>query len=175
VTGFSKFNRGLEKYRSNRFLKTQILFKERYMKKCDEVMTNSPVCCLPNDVVATAAKLMKSGNVGSVPVIESEKTRKLVGIVTDRDLVMKVVAEGKDPKTTKVSAVMTTKVVSCKSDDDLLKAMDSMSKNQLRRIPIIDKDGKILGIISQADVATRVDKPKRTAAMVKEISQPKSK
>jgi CBS-domain-containing membrane protein len=53
--------------------------------------------------------------------------------------------------------------------------MDSMSKNQLRRIPIIDKDGKILGIISQADVATRVDKPKRTAAMVKEISQPKSK
>jgi CBS domain-containing protein len=144
------------------------------MKKCDEVMTNSPVCCLPNDVVATTAKLMKSGNVGSIPVIESEKTRNLVGIVTDRDLVMKVVAEGKDPKTTKVSAVMTAKVVSCKSDDDLLKAMDSMSKNQLRRIPIIDKDGKILGIISQADVATRVDKPKRTAAMVKEISKSKT-
>lgn len=144
------------------------------MKKCNEVMTNNPVCCLPNDVVATAAKLMKSGDVGSVPVIESEKTRKLVGIVTDRDLVMKVLAEGKDPKTTKVAAVMTAKVVSCKSDDDLLKAMDSMSKNQLRRIPIMDKDGKILGIISQADVATRVDKPKRTAAMVKEISQSKT-
>ena len=56
------------------------------MKKCDEVMTNNPVCCLPNDTVVIAAKLMKSGNVGSVPVIDSKKTRKLVGIVTDRDL-----------------------------------------------------------------------------------------
>jgi CBS domain-containing protein len=145
------------------------------MKKCDEVMTNNPVCCLPNHVVATAAKLMKSGNIGSIPVIESEKTRKLVGIVTDRDLVLNVVAEGKDPKSTKVAAVMTAKVVCCQSEDDLQKAMDSMSKSQLRRIPIIDKDGRILGIISQADVATRVDKPKRTAAMVKEISQPKTK
>ena len=71
--------------------------------------------------------------------------------------------------------VMTAKVVSCQSEDDLQKAMDLMSKNQLRRIPIVDKDGRILGIISQADVAIRVDKPKRTAEMVKEISQPKTK
>jgi CBS domain-containing protein len=145
------------------------------MKRCDEVMTNDPVCCLPSDMVVKAAKLMKTGNVGSIPVIESEKTRKLVGIITDRDLVMKAVAEGKDPKSTKVAAVMTAKVVCCQSEDDLQKAMDAMAKNQLRRIPIIDKDGRILGIISQADVATRVDKPKRTAAMVKEISQPKTK
>ena len=78
------------------------------MKKCDEVMTNNPVCCLPNDTVVKAAKLMKSGNVGSIPVIDNEKTRKLVGIVTDRDLVMKIVAEGKEPKSTNVAAVMTT-------------------------------------------------------------------
>lgn len=144
------------------------------MKKCNEVMTNNPVCCLPNDMVVKAAKLMKSGNVGSVPVIENEETRKMVGIITDRDLAMKVVAEGKDPKSTKVAAVMTAKVVSCQSEDDLQKAMDSMSKHQLRRIPIIEKDGRILGIISQADIATRVDKPNKTAAMVKEISQPKT-
>ncbi len=141
------------------------------MKRCNEVMTSNPVCCLPNDLVVKAAILMRSENVGSVPVIESENTRKLVGIVTDRDLVMKVMAEGKDPKTTKVAVVMTAEVVSHLSEDDFQKAMDSMSKNQLRRIPILDKDGKILGIISQADVATRVDKPERTAKMVKEISQ----
>jgi len=143
------------------------------MKKCDEVMTNNPVCCLSNDMVVKAAQIMKTGNVGSVPVIDNEKTRKLIGIVTDRDLVLKIVAEGKDPKSTNVAAVMTAKVVSCQSEDDLQKAMDLMSENQLRRIPIIDKTGMILGIISQADVATRIDKPKRTAAMVKEISQPK--
>jgi CBS domain-containing protein len=143
------------------------------MKKCDEVMTNNPVCCLSNDMVVKAAQIMKTGNVGSVPVIDNEKTRKLIGIVTDRDLALKIVAEGKDPKSTNVAAVMTAKVVSCQSEDDLQKAMDLMSENQLRRIPIIDKTGMILGIISQADVATRIDKPKRTAAMVKEISQPK--
>lgn len=143
------------------------------MKRCDEVMTNNPVCCLPNDTVVKAAKLMKSGNVGSIPVIDNDKTRKLVGIVTDRDLVMKIVAEGKEPKSTNVAAVMTTQVVSCQSEDDLQKAMDAMAKNQLRRIPIVDKNGGILGIVSQADVATRVDKPKRTAEMIKEISQPK--
>jgi CBS domain-containing protein len=144
------------------------------MKKCDEVMTNNPVCCLSNDMVVKAAQIMKTGNVGSVPVIDNEKTRKLIGIVTDRDLALKIVAEGKDPKSTKVAVVMSAKVVSCLSEDDLQKAMDSMSKNQLRRIPIIDKTGMILGIISQADVATRIDKPKRTAAMVKEISQSKT-
>ena len=143
------------------------------MKRCDEVMTNNPVCCLPNDTVVKAAKLMKNGNVGSIPVIDNEKTRNLVGIVTDRDLVMKIVADGKDPKSTNVAAVMTSRVISCQSKDDLQKAMDAMAKNQLRRIPIVDKGGGILGIISQADVATRVDKPKRTAEMVKEISQPK--
>jgi len=143
------------------------------MKKCDEVMTNNPVCCLPNDTVVKAAKLMKSGNVGSIPVIDNDKTRKLVGIVTDRDLVMKIVAEGKEPKSTNVATVMTAQVVSCQSEDDLQKAMDAMAKNQLRRIPIVDKNGGILGIVSQADVATRVDKPKRTAEMIKEISQPK--
>jgi CBS domain-containing protein len=144
------------------------------MKKCDVVMTNNPVCCLPNDMVVKVAKLMKSGNVGSIPVVENEKTRKLVGIVTDRDIALKIVAEGKDPKSTIVAAVMTAKVVSCQSEDDLQKAMDLMSKNQLRRIPIVDKDGRIVGIISQADVATRVDKPRKTAEMVKEISQSKT-
>jgi CBS domain-containing protein len=144
------------------------------MKKCDEVMTNNPVCCLSNDMVVKAAQIMKTGNVGSVPVIDNEKTRKLIGIVTDRDLALKIVAEGKDPKSTNVAAVMTAKVVSCQSEDDFQKAMDLMSENQLRRIPIIDKTGMILGIISQADVATRIDKPKRTAAMVKEISQSKT-
>ena len=145
------------------------------MKKCNEVMTKNPVCCLPNDMVAKVAKSMKRKNVGSIPVIDNEKTRKLVGIVTDRDLALKIVAKELDAKSTKVEAVMTRKVVTCSAEDDLQKALDAMSEHQLRRIPIVDKDNKILGIIAQADVATRVDRPKKTAAMVKEISHSNAK
>ena len=140
------------------------------MKKCDEVMTKYPVCCLPLDSVAKAAELMKSRNIGSIPVIENEQTQKLVGIVTDRDLALTIVAEGRDAKSTNVDAVMTYKVVSCRADDDLQKALDSMAKQKLRRIPIVDHDNKIVGIITQADVATRIDQPEKTAKMVKEIS-----
>jgi CBS domain-containing protein len=143
--------------------------------KCDVVMTKNPVCCLPNDMVAKVAQLMKRENIGPIPVIENEETRKLVGIVTDRDLALKIVAEGRDAKSTKVEAVMTRKVVTCRAEDDLQIALDAMSKHQLRRIPIVDNDNKILGIISQADVATRIDQPEKTAAVVKGISQSNAK
>ncbi len=141
------------------------------MNKCNEVMTKDPICCLPNDLVEKAARLMKSENIGSIPVIENEQTKKLVGIVTDRDLTLKIVAEGRDATSTKVEAVMTHKVVTCRAEDDLQKALDAMSEHQLRRIPVVDNDSRILGIIAQADVATRVDEPDKTAAVVKEISQ----
>jgi CBS domain-containing protein len=141
------------------------------LKKCNEVMTKDPICCLPGDSVARAAELMKSRNVGSIPVIENEKTHKLVGIVTDRDLALTIVAEGRDAKFTNVDAIMTHKVVSCLADDDLQKALDAMSKQKLRRILIVDRDHKLVGIITQADVATRVDQPEKTGEMVKEISR----
>ena len=145
------------------------------MKTCNELMTKTLVCCLPHDTVEKAAQLMKSGNIGSIPVIENEQTQKLVGIVTDRDLALKVVAEGRDAKTTKVEAVMTPNVVTCQPDDDLQKTLDAMSEHQLRRIPVVGTGNKILGIISQADVATRVSQPEKTAKMVKEISQSNAK
>ncbi len=141
------------------------------MKKCDQVMTKEPVCCLPNDLVSKAAELMKSEQIGSIPVIENEQTRKLVGIVTDRDLALRIVAEGLDAKTTKVEIVMTRHVVTCHAEDDLQKALDAMSNHQLRRIPVVDGENKIVGIIAQADVARRVNEPEKTAQLVKEISQ----
>ena len=141
------------------------------MKMCHEVMTRDPVCCLPTDSVAKAAELMKSENFGSIPVIENEQSQKLVGIVTDRDLALKIVASALDAKSTKVETVMTRKVVTCLVDDELQKALDAMAEYQLRRIPVVDNDNRIVGIIAQADVATRVDEPEKTAEMVKEISQ----
>jgi CBS domain-containing protein len=145
------------------------------MKMCNEVMTKDPVCCLPNDTVAKAAELMKNANIGSIPVIENAQSQKLVGIVTDRDLALKVIAGGLDAKSTTVERVMTHQVVTCHADDDLQKALDAMAEHQLRRVPVVDNDNRIVGIIAQADVATRVDQPEKTAEMVKEISQANGK
>lgn len=139
--------------------------------KCNEVMTKNPASCLPTDLAAKAASLMKSENVGSIPVVESEQSKVLIGIVTDRDLALKIVAEGLDASSAKVESVMTHQVITCHTDDDLQKALDSMSENQVRRIPVVDNENKLLGIIAQADVATRTNLPNKTAEMVKEISQ----
>jgi CBS domain-containing protein len=141
------------------------------MTKCSEVMTGKPVSCVPHDVVARAAKLMKVGNIGAIPVIDDEKNMKLVGIVTDRDLALHIVAEGRDAKTTKVEAVMSGNVVTCQVDDDLQVALDAMAERQLRRIPVVDSGSKLVGIIAQADVATRAHQPEKTAELLKEISQ----
>lgn len=145
------------------------------MKKCNEVMTKDLVYCLPNDSVVKAAELMKSENIGSIPVIENRQSQKLVGIVTDRDLALSIVAGALDAKSTTVESVMTHQVVTCHAEDDLQKALDAMAEHQLRRIPVVDNDNKIVGIIAQADVATRADQPEKTAEVVKEISQANGK
>lgn len=141
------------------------------MKTCNEVMTKDPVCCLPKDSVANAAELMKKGDIGSIPVIENEQSKKLIGIVTDRDLALKVVAGGLDAKSTTVETVMTRNVITCHADDDLNRALKAMAEHQLRRLPVVDHADRIVGIIAQADVATRIDQPEKTAEMVREISQ----
>ena len=135
-------------------------------------MTQHPVCCLPTDTVSKAAQLMKAEDVGSIPVIEDEQTMKLIGIVTDRDLALQVVANEHDARSTQVADVMTYDVITCRTGDDVQKAVDAMSQNQLRRMPVIDGEHRIVGIISQADVATRVERSEEVAEMVKEISQP---
>ena len=102
------------------------------MTKCSEVMTKHVVCCLPDDTVSEVAQLMKREDVGPIPVVQDVETKKLVGIVTDRDLALKIVAEERDPKSTKVKEVMTRDLVTCKADDDIKKAIDAMVKHQLR-------------------------------------------
>ena len=141
------------------------------MKKCSDVMTESLIYSSPEDTVSHVAQLMKTEDIGPVLIIDNEESKRLVGIVTDRDLALKVVAEGRDPQTTKVEEVMTRKVVTCRADDDVESAMKAMAQYQLRRIPVVDNDDRLVGIISQADVATRVGEPEKTAEVVKEISQ----
>jgi CBS domain-containing protein len=140
--------------------------------KCSEVMTKDPVCCLSTDTVDKAAQLMRDENVGPIPVVADQQTKKLIGIITDRDLALKVVAEARDAKSTRVDDVMTTGIVACREGDDFENALKAMEEHQVRRIPVIDENDHIVGIIAQADIATRVGKAKKTAEMVEEISKP---
>ncbi len=138
---------------------------------CREVMTANPVCCLPTDTVSMAARVMRREDVGPVPVVNDEQSKQLIGIVTDRDLAVRVVAESRDPNHTRVSDVMTTTIFACRPDDDLSSAIKAMEEHQIRRIPVVDEDGRIAGIISEGDVAMRVYAPKMTGEMVAKISQ----
>lgn len=144
---------------------------ELWQAKCRDVMTEDPSCCLPADGVNKAAQLMKTKNVGAIPVVDDLKTKRLIGIVTDRDLALKVIAEGLNSQNTSVADVMTTNVTACRPGDDLEKALTEMSDRQLRRILVVDDNRRIVGIIAQADIATRLDAPRKTAEVVEEISK----
>lgn len=141
------------------------------MKKCSDVMTRDVVTCTPESNIVDAARLMKTEDIGPVLVVDNETNRTLVGIITDRDIVLKVIAEGQDVGSARVGDAMSKKLVTCRADDDVEVAMQSMAQFQLRRIPVVEENMRLVGIISQADVATRVDAPEKTGEVVKEISQ----
>ncbi|HEX5943934.1 MAG TPA: CBS domain-containing protein [Anaerolineales bacterium] len=141
------------------------------MKKCRDIMTKDVVTATPEHSIVEVAQLMKTEDIGPVLIVDNEQSRTLVGIVTDRDIVVKSIAEEQDVNTTRVGDVMSKKLVTCRADDDVDVAMKAMAQFQLRRIPVVGENMKLLGIISQADVATRVDAPEKTGEVVKEISE----
>lgn len=141
------------------------------MKKCSDIMTRDVVTSTSDTNIVEVAQLMKTEDIGPVLIVDNEASNTLVGIVTDRDIVIKVVSEGKDASATRVGDVMSKKLVTCRADDDVDVAMKSMAQFQLRRIPVVEDNMRLVGIISQADLATRVDAPKKTGEVVKEISE----
>jgi CBS domain-containing protein/osmotically-inducible protein OsmY len=138
---------------------------------CSEVMTANPSCCVPSDSVAMAAQIMKREDIGPVLVVSDYYSQNLVGIVTDRDLAVKVIAEGRDPHNTRIDEVMSLNPVTCRTNDDAYKALRLMSENQVRRIPVVDSGNRLVGIVAQGDLARRLDE-EDVGEMVEEISQP---
>jgi CBS domain-containing protein len=142
------------------------------MPTCREVMTPDPACCLPTDSVTRVAQIMKQEDVGSVPVVESGDSKRLVGIVTDRDLVTEVLASGRSVEQATARDAMTSDPVSCSEDDDASRAVALMAERQVRRMPVVDQAGRVVGIVAQADVATRLSSDSSTGQMVESISEP---
>jgi CBS domain-containing protein len=136
-------------------------------KRVREAMTSKPCTIDADKDVAYAAKMMKDEDVGVAPIVESDK---LVGVLTDRDIAVKVVAEGRDPKATKVREVASTNVVTIDPQQDLDEALRMMAQHQVRRLPVVEEDGKVVGVLAQADVALHTD-DRKTGEVVEEISK----
>jgi CBS domain-containing protein len=141
--------------------------------KVKHVMTRDPSCCLPSDPAPKAAMIMRNENAGSVPVVEDTEGRKVVGIVTDRDLCMGIVAENREPGGVTVGECMTATVVTCSANDAVAKVTELMKENQIRRVPVVDDTGALLGIVSMADLVSRGEvKSTEAHDTLKQVSQP---
>jgi CBS domain-containing protein len=143
--------------------------------KAQDIMSENPTCVTPDTSLVDAARLMKQENIGVVPVVESANSKKLVGVLTDRDIAVRAVAEGRDGANTSVGHVMTSNVRTSITTDSVNDVMDLMGREQVRRVPVVDERGALVGIISQADIVLEAKDNKRAERTVEQISQPTGK
>lgn len=141
--------------------------------KIREIMTPNPVCCTPEDTAQKVAKILRDQNIGSLPVVLDQQSLTLVGIITDRDLCCNIVAEGLDPKTTRIERFITLKPITCRDGENLDNCERLMQEHQVRRIPVVDADGRCIGMVSQADLALK-EKAEKVSKTVAEISKSSS-
>lgn len=137
-------------------------------KLARDVMTPDPACCSRTTTLDEVARLMVQNNCGEIPVIDTAD--HVIGVVTDRDIVCRAVAEGKNPSGYTVERVMTERVVTVPADAPIEDVVATMERHQIRRVPVVDERGCCAGIISQADVATQAPPP-TAGELVREVSR----
>lgn len=142
-------------------------------KKARDIMTESPAVCTPETTAREAAQQMEQNDCGSLPVVENRDSMKLIGMVTDRDLALRILGRGQDPNTP-IREAMTRNVSSVKADEDLDAVERVMSGQQVRRVPVVDNQGRVIGIIAQADLARELRSvgTKDFSEVVEKISEP---
>lgn len=135
-----------------------------------DVMTANPACCTSDMSLEEVAKMMVDNDCGCIPVVDSEANKKPVGMITDRDITVRTVAEGKNPLDLKVSDAMTSNAITVTPMTSLEECCNLMESNQVRRVAVIDEKGACCGIIAQADIAVNADQ-RKTAEVVQEVSK----
>ena len=138
--------------------------------KVKEVMSVNPACCTADDSAQNVAKMMCDLNVGSIPVVADHQSRSLIGMITDRDLCCRVLAHGLDGKSTPIQEFITYNPAICRDGENVENCERLMQEHQVRRIPVVDKENQVIGIVGQADLALK-DKPERVHKTVAEISK----
>lgn len=141
-------------------------------QKCRDIMTKNPTAANREMTLREVAVLMRDGDFGVLPVVEKE-SNKLVGILTDRDIVVRAVAEGKNISDATVGDAMSEKLYTAKPDDFVFEAVRTMGERQVRRIPIIDGEGVLQGIIAMADIALETEDQREIAETLEDISSGK--
>jgi len=136
--------------------------------KVKDVMTSTVECVRPEGTLQEAAMKMKSLDVGPIPVCEGDR---VLGIVTDRDIVVRAVADGRDARTTKVQEIMTRDVVSVRDDDDVKDAARVMKEHQVRRVIVLGGDGRLAGIVSMKDLAVDTGDKKMAGDVLEKVSE----
>lgn len=138
-----------------------------------EIMSRDPQCCTPDDTLRDAARMMADFDCGCLPVVEGTDRKGLVGVLTDRDIAIRGVARGKTPDS-KVNDVMSPAPAVCSPDADVEEVERIMVEKQVRRVPIVDSDGRVVGIVAQADLARddRAASDKQVGQIVERISEP---
>ncbi len=140
--------------------------------RIQDIMTKDPSCVTADASVREAAQVMKREDVGIVPVVEGQSERRLIGVVTDRDIAIRCIADGKDG-TCRVRDVMSTDdLATCRENDEVDNLMSAMRTEKVRRIPIVDERGSLVGIVSQADVLRKTSDTSRAGETVERISEP---
>lgn len=143
------------------------------MKKARDIMTANPQVVTPTDSVSRAAAIMRDSDVGLVPVVDDQGTMRLAGVVTDRDIAVRIVAEGRNGDTS-ARDIMSSSLATVSPDDDVSSVLSLMKAEQVRRIPVVDGD-RLVGIIAQADVARDLGSDRKTGDVVEKISEPQRK
>lgn len=139
--------------------------------KAKDIMTKQPKCVTAETSVREAARIMKEQDVGVLPVVEREGSDRLIGIITDRDIAVRHVAEGHDSSSCPVREAMTSNVRTAREDDDVDDVMDLMGKEQVRRIPVVDDRGSLVGIVAQADIVREARDEKKAERTIEKISE----
>jgi CBS domain-containing protein len=142
--------------------------------KARDIMSANPVCITPESGVRDAAKIMQRENVGVVPVVAELSSKKLLGVLTDRDIAIRIVAEGRGPDI-RVSEVMSKNIRTHGPDDSVNDVMQTMGSEQVRRIPIVDEGGSLVGIVAQADIALDAPNESKVENTIENISKPSTK
>ncbi len=139
--------------------------------KCKELMSHGTKWAYPESTVKEAVKIMQEQNCGVVPVVDKEKHLK--GILTDRDITLFVVLQDKNPETTKLHEFMNKDVITCHEDEDIDFLVGKMKKYKVRRVPIVDKNNKLTGMVSIGDIAVKVPgEEHKTFEALEKISEP---
>lgn len=139
--------------------------------KVKEIMTRTPAVCTPETSLQDVAKTMVARDCGAVPVVRTEGAAGLTGIITDRDMVVRGIAEGKNPLTLTAAACMTSPASTIREDASLDECTDLMESKKIRRVPVVDASGALVGIVAQADVARHAS-PKDAGELVRDVSAP---